>query len=71
MTQINTQAEHDNKKQEELVYDLDSGEMITREEYNRRNKAREEMEGIDEEDEDEDDEDGEDDEDDDEDDEGT
>lgn len=59
----------DNK--EDLIYDLDSGQMLTREEYNRRNKEKEQMEGIDEEDEDEDDEDGDDEEEDDEDDEGT
>ena len=38
--------------------------MVTREEFNRRNKEREAMEGIDEEDEDDDDEEGDDDEDD-------
>lgn len=36
---------------------MDSGEMVTREEYNRRNQARDEMEGIDEDDDEEDDED--------------
>ncbi len=45
------QNENNEKPQEELVYDLDSGEMLTREEYNRKNKERQ-MEGIDEEDED-------------------
>lgn len=48
------------------MYDLDSGEMLTREEYNRRNKERAAMEGIDEDDEedeegDDDEEDGDDD----------
>ena len=32
---------------------MESGEMVTKEEFQRRNKEREEMEGIDEDDEDE------------------
>ena len=39
-----------------MIYDLDSGEMLTREEYNKRQNEREarDMEGIDEEDDDDD-----------------
>jgi len=50
-------ASTDKKHTEELVYDMDSGEMVTKEEYNRRNKEREDMEGIDEGDEDDEEED--------------
>jgi hypothetical protein len=45
-----TTAATADKKTEELVFDMDSGEMVTREEYNRRNKERQEMEGIEEDD---------------------
>lgn len=34
---IETSATTDKKQTEELVYDLDTGEMVTREEYNKRN----------------------------------
>ena len=37
-TQIDTSSKdsQDNKKKEDLIYDLDSGEMLTKEEYNKR-----------------------------------
>eukprot|EP00347_Sterkiella_histriomuscorum_P000426 403375909 len=41
------------KQTEELIFDMESGEMVTKEEFQRRNKEREEMEGVEEEDEDE------------------
>lgn len=34
---LETSATTDKKQTEELVYDLDTGEMVTREEYNKRN----------------------------------
>ena len=58
-TQINTSASEMTTKQleaeKDLVYDLDSGDMITKEEYNKRSQQRD-MEGIDEDDEEDDDE---------------
>ena len=37
------------------VYDMDSGEMLSREEYNKRQKERADLAGVDEEDEDDED----------------
>lgn len=51
VTTVTTKTEE--KTRTDLVYDLDSGEMVTQDEYNRRQKERE-LEDIGEEDEDED-----------------